>query len=187
MSKITLATITFIVSSLIGMSELFVNQSNPINQVNAQDSDCFMINSKGRRIDLTGLCNGSGSQNETVRIPIKRRMRGIPIVEVTFNGNRIYEMMLDTGASRTLITAEMAQTLNVVPDSSEEFDIADGSKVSFPIGKVKSISLGSLKVQMMPVPIATKANMGLLGHDFFGNLDIKIGQNMIELSPRRFF
>ncbi|NMF60942.1 retropepsin-like aspartic protease family protein [Pseudanabaena yagii] len=185
MSKINLATITLIVSSLIGISELFVNQSNLANHANAQTSDCFMVNSKGRRIDLSGLCNGN--QNEIVRIPIKRRMRGIPIVEVTFNGNRIYEMMLDTGASRTLITAEMAQMLNVVPDTSEEFDIADGSKVSFPIGKVKSISLGSLKVQMMPVPIATKANMGLLGHDFFGNLDIKIGQNMIELSPRRFF
>ncbi|BBC23297.1 TIGR02281 family clan AA aspartic protease [Pseudanabaena sp. ABRG5-3] len=183
MSKINLATITLIVSSLIGMSDLFVNKFNFVNQANAQDLDCFMVNSKGRRIDLSGLC--SSSQNETVRIPIKRRMRGIPIVEVTFNGNRVYEMMLDTGASRTLITAEMAQTLNVVPDTSEEFDIADGSKVSFPIGKVKSISLGSLKVQMMPVPIATKANMGLLGHDFFGNLDIKIGRNVIELSPRR--
>lgn len=185
MSKINLATISLITIALTGINDLFVNDFNLVNQANAQDSDCFMVNSKGRRIDLSGLCNGS--QNETVRIPIKRRMRGIPIVEVTFNGNHVYEMMLDTGASRTLITAEMAQTLNVLPDSSEEFDIADGSKVSFPIGKVKSISLGSLKVQMMPVPIATKANMGLLGHDFFGSLDIKIGLNTIELSPRRFF
>ncbi|MFN5979185.1 MAG: TIGR02281 family clan AA aspartic protease [Pseudanabaena sp.] len=185
MFKVNLVTITLIVISLIGIGELCINQTKLINHTNAQASDCFMVNSKGQRIDLSSLC--TGGQNQSVRIPIKRRVRGIPIVEVTFNGNRIYEMMLDTGASRTLITGEMAQTLNVVPDTSGQFDIADGSKVSFPIGKVKSISLGSLKVQMMSVPIATKASMGLLGHDFFGDLDITIGQNMIELSPRRFF
>ncbi|MHC5830812.1 MAG: retroviral-like aspartic protease family protein, partial [Nostoc sp.] len=40
--------------------------------------------------------------------PIKRRIGGTPIVEVTFNGQQKFEMIVDTGASGTVITQEMA-------------------------------------------------------------------------------
>jgi aspartyl protease family protein len=203
MKEMTLATIALLACSLIS-SDLWGDLRN---QAIAQESSgCFMINSKGRRINLGRLCNSSPNQtaptqsrptaipsqaaietNGTVKVPIKRRVGGIPIIDVTFNGDRVYEMMLDTGASRTLITSEMAQSLNVTPYNTADFEIADGSTVKFPVGELKSVELGSIKVQLMPVPIAVKSNMGLLGQDFFGTLDIKISQNVIELSPRKFF
>ncbi|MBD2179162.1 retroviral-like aspartic protease family protein [Pseudanabaena sp. FACHB-1998] len=175
----------------------------------AQDSsDCFMINSRGQRINLSKLCSGSYSKpnsnlpptlpnlpsdnvraepNGTIKIRIKRFANKIPIIDVVFNGNLTYEMIFDTGASHTLITAEMAQALNVVAYNYANFNIADGSNVKFGVGEVKSIELGSFKIQVMPVVIAKNSNIGLLGHDFFGKFDIKIGQSEIELSPRKLF
>ncbi len=172
----------------------------------AQDSsDCFMIDSRGRRIDLSKLCGGNDSNpikptaqppqssevrsdpNGKIKIRIKRFRNKIPTVDVVFNGDRTYEMIFDTGASRTLITSEMAKSLSVVSYNHADFNIADGSNVRFPIGEVKSIEIGSFKIQVMPVVIAERADIGLLGNDFFGNFDIKIGRSEIELSPRKFF
>ncbi|GBO53034.1 hypothetical protein APA_835 [Pseudanabaena sp. lw0831] len=162
-----------------------------------------MINSRGRRIDLSKLCGSSDAiqptaqpsrasevrsdPNGTIKIRIKRFRNKIPTIDVVFNGDRTYEMIFDTGASHTLITSEMARSLSVVPYNYADFNIADGSNVRFPVGEVKSIEIGSFKIQIMPVVIAEKSDIGLLGNDFFGQFDIKIGRSEIELSPRKFF
>lgn len=172
----------------------------------AQDSsDCFMIDARGRRIDLSKLCGSNDNNiskpitqppqasevrsdpNGTIKIRIKRFRNKIPTVDVVFNGNRTYEMIFDTGASHTLITSEMSKSLSVVSYNYADFNVADGSNVRFPVGEVKSIEIGSFKIQVMPVVIAEKADIGLLGNDFFGQFDIKIGRSEIELSPRKLF
>ena len=208
--KLSIAALVFCTLLTVELMSQLLISANQGNQAIAQDSSgCFMITSQGKRINLDSLCGSSdrtenratqtGSQspsnasrakvdiNGTIKIPIKRRLKGIPIVDVTFNSDRVYEMMLDTGASNTLITAEMARSLNVTPYNFADFVIADGSTVRFPVGEVKSIEIGSLKIQVMPVTIAVKSDIGLLGNDFFGHVDIKIGRSEIELSPRKFF
>ena len=209
-SKLAIAALVFCTVPTVELMSQLLTWTNESNQAIAQDlSGCFMITSQGKRINLDSLCGSSNrtenrptpvnSQsssnastaktdiNGTIKIPIKRRIKGIPIVDVTFNGDRVYEMMLDTGASHTLITAEMARSLNVTAYNFAEFSIADGSTVKFPVGEVKSIEIGSLKIQVMPVTIAVKSDIGLLGHDFFGQVDIKIGRSEIEFSPRKLF
>ena len=180
--------------------------ANDSSNAIAQDSsDCFMIDYRGRRIDLSKLCGSTDANtvkpitqpsqtsevrsdpNGTIKIRIKRFRNKIPTVDVVFNGNRTYEMIFDTGASHTLITSEMAKSLSVVSYNYADFNIADGSNVRFPIGEVKSIEIGSFKMQVMPVVIAEKADIGLLGNDFFGQFDVKIGRSEIELTPRKFF
>jgi len=208
LQKIVVTTLLACPILTISFLVQFPNSTNVDDMAFSQESsDCFMINSRGQRINLNSLCNssssspqtGSASQaatqspptkieaNGTLKIKIKRRIKGIPILDVVFNGNRTYEMMLDTGASRTLITSEMAQSLNVVPYNYANFTIADGSTVRFSIGEVKSVEVGSLKKQLMPVAIAIKSDIGLLGNDFFEQFDIKIGRNEIELSPHQLF
>jgi predicted aspartyl protease len=196
---------TIFSSAVITIGIFTLNWASDRNIAIAQDSsDCFMINSQGRRIDLSKLCGGDSNTikptaqpprasevrsdpNGTIKIRIKRFRNKIPTVDVVFNGDRTYEMIFDTGASHTLITSQMAKSLSVVSYNYADFNIADGSNVRFPVGEVKSIGIGSFKIQVMPVVIAEKADIGLLGNDFFGQFDVKIGRSEIELSPRKSF
>lgn len=115
---------------------------------------------------------------------IKRRAGGTPVIDVLFNGNRTFEMIVDTGASGTLITQRMASALGVRPVRTIKAGIADGSIVEFPIGRVQSIGVGGAQVRNVEVAIARQMEIGLLGHDFFGNYDVKIKRDVVEFYTR---
>lgn len=120
------------------------------------------------------------------RAPIKRLIGGTPVVEVTFNGIQPVEMILDTGASGTVITQQTAAALGVVPVTKAEANTASARAVEFPVGYVNSISIGGAVVKNLPVAIApsTELEIGLLGHDFFGDYDLTIKRNVVEFRPR---
>ncbi|MEG3921940.1 retropepsin-like aspartic protease [Microcoleus sp. POL10_C6] len=115
---------------------------------------------------------------------IKRRAGGTPVIDVVFNGNKTFEMILDTGASGTLISQRMATALGVRPVRTIRAGIADGSVVEFPIGLVRSIRVGGAVIQNVEVAIAKQMPIGLLGHDFFGNYDVKIKKDVVEFYVR---
>ncbi|NQE34647.1 retropepsin-like aspartic protease family protein [Microcoleus asticus] len=115
---------------------------------------------------------------------IKRRAGGTPVIDVVFNGNNTFEMIVDTGASGTLITQRMATALQVKPVRTVRAGIADGSVVEFPIGMVRSIRVGGAAIQNVEVAIAKQMEIGLLGHDFFGNYDVKIKKDVVEFYVR---
>ncbi|MEG4228429.1 retropepsin-like aspartic protease [Microcoleus sp. N9_B2] len=115
---------------------------------------------------------------------IKRRAGGTPVIDVVFNGNKTFEMILDTGASGTLISQRMATALGVRPVRTIRAGIADGSVVEFPIGLVRSIRVGGAAIQNVEVAIAKQMPIGLLGHDFFGNYDVKIKKDVVEFYVR---
>ena len=115
---------------------------------------------------------------------IKRRAGGTPVIDVVFNGNKTFEMILDTGASGTLISQRMATALGVRPVRTVRAGIADGSVVEFPIGVVRSMRVGGAVIQNVEVAIAKQMPIGLLGHDFFGNYDVKIKKDVVEFYVR---
>jgi predicted aspartyl protease len=115
---------------------------------------------------------------------IKRRDAGTPVIDVVFNGNKTFEMIVDTGASGTLITQRMASLLGVRPVRTVRAGIADGSVVEFPMGIVRSIGVGGAAIQNVEVAIAKQMQIGLLGHDFFGNYDVKIKKDVVEFYVR---
>ncbi|MEH2167721.1 MAG: retropepsin-like aspartic protease [Nostoc sp.] len=117
--------------------------------------------------------------------PIKRRIGGTPIVEVTFNGQQQFEMIVDTGASGTVITQEMADALGIVTVGKAKANTASSRAVEFPVGYVNSMAVGGVIVNKIPVAIAgAELETGLLGHDFFGNYDVTIKRNVIEFRPQ---
>ncbi len=117
--------------------------------------------------------------------PIKRRAGGTPIVEVTFNGQQQFEMIVDTGASGTVITQQMANSLGIVPVGRAKANTASSRSVEFPVGYVDSMALGGVTVNKVPVAIAgAELETGLLGHDFFGNYDVTIKRNVVEFRPQ---
>lgn len=134
----------------------------------------------------------SGSQNSATRVsvPIVRRLQGTPVVRVTFrNGDRIrtYDMILDTGASRTLITRRMASELGVVTTSQVVAATASASEVTFDVGQLNAISIGEIELTNPQVSIGEAVNVGLLGNDFLRGYDVSIQTRLgqVELSEAR--
>jgi predicted aspartyl protease len=126
------------------------------------------------------------SGNKEVFIaPIKRRVGGTPIIEVTFNGTQRFEVIVDTGASGTVITKKIAAALGVVTVGKTKANTASAKAVEFSIGYLDSMEVGGMTINQVPVAIAgTELETGLLGHDFFGNYDITIKRNIIEFRPQ---
>ena len=117
---------------------------------------------------------------------IERRIGGTPVIYVTFNGDRKVEMIVDTGASGTVLTQATADALRLVPIAKAKANTASAKAVEFPIGYVNSIQVGGAVVKDVPVAIAPASVLetGLLGHDFFGNYDVTIRRDVVEFRPR---
>jgi predicted aspartyl protease len=109
---------------------------------------------------------------------IKRGDDLTPRIDVTFNGDYEEEMMLDTGASLTTITQDMAKTLKVKPVGEGVFTLADGKKVKMPIGEVDSIEVGGAKVENVAVAIG--GDTPLLGQNFYGDREVLIKRDVVE-------
>lgn len=158
-------------------------QTNAIAQA-AQMRAAQSIEAATRRLketaDRTNAPTEAGSNEHTYRAVIKSYTRGIPVIEVLFNGKVRFEMMVDTGASSTMITEKMSQDLKVEPVKLVTAQTPSG-ETQFPVGYVQSIAVGNTSVQEVPVAIGPVA---LLGHDFFGdcNINIKRDQNIVEFS-----
>ena len=148
---------------------------------------CYMITSSGKTVRLGRICGNiitAPSDNKVFRVSIKRRFGGTPVIDVTFNDKKTFEMIVDTGASGTIITQDMANTLKLQATGTMQAQIADGSEVKFSTSKIKSIAVGGVTANNLQVAIAPKASIGLLGHDFFGNYDIKILEKEVEFHHR---
>jgi predicted aspartyl protease len=129
---------------------------------------------------------GSTSDSGTAFFaPIVRRAGNTPVIAVTFNGSQTYEMIVDTGASGTLITPQMASSLGVRSVGETSVDTASAQGVSFSLGYVDSIEVGGAVAQNVLVAMGgPELSLGLLGHDFFGNYDIIIRENEVEFRER---
>ena len=161
-----------------------------------------MRNSKGQNLHLSSSVCGFLPQQQEVNPPtstsspetnetnsgvflvkIKRRDANIPVIEVTFNGKQKFDMMVDSGASRTVITPAMAAALGVVAKGTVQAQTPNGV-ATFSLGNVTSIEAGGLAIKDVVVPISPALNVGLLGHDFFGDKDVTIKQDVIEFRSR---
>ncbi|MBD2577723.1 retropepsin-like aspartic protease [Oscillatoria sp. FACHB-1406] len=112
-------------------------------------------------------------------VPIEERIAGIPLIKVKFNG-REFDMLFDTGASKTLVSGEIAGTLNLKPVSSTQVGIADGSVVELPIVVLNSVEINGRVMHKVSAAVAPNMPFGLLGQDFFEGYDFTIKQNAIE-------
>lgn len=161
---------------------------------------CFFETASGEFVDLN---NGEICQVPILEVPtsagvegtpanstgvyeakIVRRSGGIPVIQVLFNGNQSYEMLVDTGASNTVITPVMAELLGVLPTGRTKADTPSQKGVELDIGLVRSVSIDGAVASNIPVAIAPALDIGLLGQDFFGRYDVTIKQDVIEFRER---
>lgn len=131
-----------------------------------------------REISAEELSTIVAQKERGIRVPIKYRKNRIPVIDVVFNGNQRYEMMVDTGASATMITSEMARQLGVrVVGEAQAMTAAGVTTVK--VAVVQSITVAGSTIREIPVSIGP-LDVGLLGHDFFGNCDISISRDYVE-------
>lgn len=170
----------------------FVNQKvNEFSQAlaNAEDRAARTGKEKIATLDPGIKVDRSMSSNEItkiseersrgVEIPIKYRKNNIPVIDVLFNNSQRFEMMVDTGASGTMITQGMAQQLGARSVGETQAMTAAGV-TTVQIAMVQSISVSGKTIREVPVSIGP-LDVGLLGHDFFGSCDITIKRDVVEL------
>lgn len=169
-----------ILMGIISVASLTLFQAATIAQ---EYEGCFMVNARGQVIKLSEMCPDNtqevtpGETPGVFTVPIKRRDAGIPVVDVTFNGDKTFEMFLDSGASITKITEEMAKALGVVPDGMIETQVASGELLQFPSAQVASIQVGGATVKNVQVSIG---KVPLLGQNFFGDYEMTIKKDVVE-------
>lgn len=174
---------------LLAVSLSFVGSTT---QTLAQ-SECFIQSQDGRSIDLSRLCGDRPNPTQTQTKPrqsnsftltVKRRIGGTPTVDVTFNGKHRYEMLFDTGASSTVISADMAIAMGIKKERQIMATTAGGVVPAY-LGRVSALESGNLEHKNLVIGISDHINgLGLLGQDFFGDYDVTIRQNEIVLQPR---
>jgi aspartyl protease family protein len=185
-----------VVTTVISLSSsiLVGTVANSSRAVAQESEGCFMRSSSGRTLNLSqSVCGflpealnpatSPAAKSGVFLAKIKRREANIPVIEVTFNGKQKFEMMVDSGASGTVITPAMANALGVVLQGTVQAQTPNGV-ATFPLGRLTSIEAGGLAVNNVVVAISPSLDIGLLGQDFFGNKDITIKQDVIEFRSR---
>jgi len=146
---------------------------------------CYFVSSTGKVVNLSSLCGSEVKQVQkgVFQAKIKRREGGTPVIDVNF-GNRKFEMILDTGASATIITTNMAQTLVVTAVGKALVNTVSANNVEMPLGYVKTMGVDGLVASNVLVGILPVLKIGLLGNNFFSDYDITVKRNVIEFRPQ---
>jgi clan AA aspartic protease (TIGR02281 family) len=125
----------------------------------------------------------SDLQNNIFSIPIAQKLGGIPVIEVSFNNQKVL-MLLDTGASRTLITKSIAQKLQLQTTGLATAKTANGT-ATFSTTTIDKIRFGNGEMNNVMVAVGqTDLAYGLLGHDVYDGYDITIKESSIEFRKR---
>jgi clan AA aspartic protease (TIGR02281 family) len=122
-------------------------------------------------------------QRDLFTLPIREKLGGVPVVEVTMNGQKV-SMLLDTGASHTLITQSVARRLKLEVNGTSQSETANGT-ATFDVGTIDRIQFGAAEVNDIRVAIGQDdLPYGLLGHDVYDGYDITFKENSIEFRKR---
>lgn len=159
----------------------------PATAQTQEQNDCFMLDGNGEAINLGDLCVeglAPAANPDIFAVPIKRREANIAVIDVVLNGQQTFEMLVDTGASGSVITPAMAQSLDLEIEGTTKIATAGGVVQAY-VARLNSLAAGGITVNNLLVVIAPNVPMGLLGQDFFGDYDLVIRENTVEFHVRK--
>lgn len=132
--------------------------------------------------------SADAARRGAVIIPVKLNGRSV-IVPVTFNRSLNANLLLDTGASMTMISRRLAANL-ALPSTGAGLFSGIGGTVSAQIARVDSIMVGDAEVSGMTVSIHDVSRFpqfdGLLGMDFLGRFEVSVdaAKKLLVLTTR---
>jgi predicted aspartyl protease len=128
------------------------------------------------------------SATGAITIPVKM-MGGHAIVPVTFNNSVTGNLMVDTGAARTVVSKRIAMGLRLHSTGSGT-GYGIGGSVTVSTARVESVKVGEVEIQNMSVSIHDFSTdpryEGLLGIDFLGRFQMTLdsAKQVMVLTPR---
>jgi predicted aspartyl protease len=119
-------------------------------------------------------------------MPVLVRGRHV-VVPVTFNETVTGNLVLDTGASQTMISKRLANELRLY-SSGGGTRVGIGGAVFVSTSSIESVRVGDAEVKNLRVSIHDSAfEDGLLGIDFLGRFQMSLDmeKRVLTLAPRK--
>jgi aspartyl protease family protein len=94
-------------------------------------------------------------------------------------------MLVDTGASGTVLTQQVAAALGITPIGKMKANTPSDKGVEMFVGRIASIEVAGAVVKNTLVAVAPALDTGLLGENFFKLYDVTVKENVVEFRPRQ--
>lgn len=124
----------------------------------------------------------------TITVPVRLAGRAA-VVPALLNGSVKANLIVDTGATVTVISRALAQRLNISP-SGAMIGHTVGGPIVAPVARLDSISVGAAEIRGMSIVVhdfsPNPQIEGLLGMDFLGQFRVSLDsqKQLLLLSPR---
>lgn len=119
------------------------------------------------------------------KLPLTRRGDQY-IVDARLDGGPVLSLLVDTGASMTVISRQRLESLGYVVDGLPAYFATAGGVVEGPVMTMSALALGGATVRQLPVgvlPIDFPGEIdGLLGMNFLRHFEFRIDQETATLS-----
>jgi clan AA aspartic protease (TIGR02281 family) len=123
--------------------------------------------------------------SELIVVPFDRMGNHIVVQGIVNNNEQIaVDFILDTGASLTIIPAEMAHELRIDPAKGDPFPLKTaGGWILVPLVEISSLKVSAAEVKNLQIAIHDLGGKGLLGMDFLSNfrVDMDYARNRLAL------
>ena len=128
----------------------------------------------------------NGSRETSIPIQIRGSLMLLP---VTANGRERLTLLLDTGASKTILRPSVAARLGIIPSPDVPrwpSQLADGRVIVIPYMRLRSIALGDLVVEDLDVGVYEILRDpgqvdGILGGDLLGHFRMTVDRKVERL------
>jgi predicted aspartyl protease len=158
---------------LVSLESISVKASTPQIKTDLPSANLL---AQMRRIPGQYLNNSGVS-----RVPILARSGGTPIIAVTLDGRKTFPMLVDTGATYTMITPEMARAIGFQPQGKQKIRVASGEVLEVPKGTIDSIQVGEAQTNNATILVGS---VPLLGQNFLSAHNVIMAQNFIVFRPK---
>ena len=168
-------------------ANLATQNDNPIIQAMAKQSLARLKTGAPAAPDPDSASAGHGDRQ--IEVSTIMQQNSSLAVPTLVNGKTMATFLVDTGASYTVITPRMAQKLGVVitPDTPRISMATANGVVQAPLVTLDKIAIGQVEVQNVKVVVQPLGGAndillaGLLGMNFFKNMDLTVRQNKLVL------
>lgn len=159
--------------------------NNPIIISVARDG---LMKIKGDKKSQTAPQSEDPKKKTVAEIMLLQQPDSTYVVPALVNKKYMATFLVDTGASYTVITPEMAESIGIVIDDTTEtvpITTANGT-VSAPIVTLNNVSLGGLQVSNVEAVVADLGDnpqlSGLLGMTFFQGMELSFKRDRLVIS-----